>query len=217
MTEFYEAALDGKTSQLQPLEIQYADYAVWQRNWLQGEVLEQQVAYWRKRLDGAPPVLVIPPDRPRPEKPTFRGSMHRSLQLSLLDAVRALSRQQGSTSFMTLLAGFQTLILHYTRQPDIVLGTDLANRTTMQTEALIGFFVNLLALRTDFRAILLSSSCWRECVRWLWVRTHTRMCPSTSWWRSYSRSAASATIRWCRCCLFNKIRLVVRNRCLDLP
>ena len=150
MTEFYEAALDGKSLQLPPLGIQYADYAVWQRNWLQGEVLEQQVAYWRKRLDGAPPVLVVPPDRPRPEKPTFRGSMHRSLfPTGLLDAVRALSRQQGSTSFMTLLAGFQAMLYHYTRQPDIVLGTDLANRTTTQTEALIGFFVNLLALRTD--------------------------------------------------------------------
>ncbi len=150
MTEFYEAALDGKSSHLQPLEIQYADYAVWQRNWLQGEVLEQQLAYWRQRLEAAPPVLVIPPDRPRPQKPSFRGAMHRSLQpRSLLEAVRALSRQQGSTSFMTLLAGFQTMILHYTKQPDIVLGTDLANRTTMQTEALIGFFVNLLALRTD--------------------------------------------------------------------
>jgi non-ribosomal peptide synthetase component F len=93
---------------------------------------------------------VIPPDRPRPEKPTFRGAVHRSLlPLGLLEAIRALSRQQGSTAFMTLLAGFQTMIFHYTGQPDIVLGTDLANRTTVQTEALIGFFVNLLALRVD--------------------------------------------------------------------
>ena len=150
MTELYEAALQGKPSPLPPLEVQYADYAVWQRNWLQGEALSLQVAYWRKRLDGAPPVLVIPPDRPRPEKPTFRGAVHRSLlPLGLLESIRALSRQQGSTAFMTLLAGFQTMIFHYTGQPDILLGTDLANRTTVQTEALIGFFVNLLALRTD--------------------------------------------------------------------
>jgi amino acid adenylation domain-containing protein len=150
LAEFYGAALDGKVPQLPPLEIQYADYAVWQRDWLQGEVLDQQVAYWRKLLDGAPAVLVIPPDRPRPEKPTFRGAMHRFLlPRGVLEAVRMLSRQQGSTAFMIMLAGLQTLIFHYTKQPDIVLGTDLANRTTVQTEALIGFFVNLLALRTD--------------------------------------------------------------------
>ena len=150
MTELYEAAVNDRSPQLPPLEIQYADYAVWQRNWLQGEVLDRQVAYWRQRLEGAPPLLMIPADRPRPEKPTFRGAMHRSLlPFGLLEAVRALSRQQGSTSFMTLLAGFHAMIFHYTRQPDIVLGTDLANRPTVQTEALIGFFVNLLAVRTD--------------------------------------------------------------------
>jgi acyl carrier protein len=150
LTELYEAALNGKAAQLPELAIQYADYALWQRNWLQGEVLEQQVAYWRDRLAGAPPVLMIPSDRPRPEKSTFRGAMYRFLMpASLLESVRALSRQQGSTAFMTMLAGFQTLLLHYTKQTDIVLGTDLANRTTVQTEALIGFFVNLLALRAD--------------------------------------------------------------------
>ena len=150
LTALYESALLGKPSQLPELSIHYADYAVWQRNWLQGEVLEHQLDYWRQRLEGAPPVLMIPTDRPRPEKPTFRGAIHRFLlPLSLLESVRALSRQQGTTAFMTMLAGFQTLVLHYTKQPDIVLGTDLANRTTVQTEALIGFFVNLLALRTD--------------------------------------------------------------------
>ena len=150
LTELYEAALIGKPAQVPALPIQYADYAVWQRDWLQGEVLEQQVAYWRQRLDGAPPVLLIPADRSRMEKPTFRGAMHRfALPATLLESVRALSRQQGGTAFMTMLAGFQTLVLHYTGQPDIVLGTDLANRTTVQTESLIGFFVNLLALRTD--------------------------------------------------------------------
>jgi amino acid adenylation domain-containing protein len=150
LTELYEAALSGQPSPLLPLEVQYSDYAVWQRKWLQGEVLERQVAYWRERLQGAPSVLQLPTDRPRLEKPTFRGAIHRSLfPVSLLESVRALSRQQGGTAFMTLLAGFQTLVMHYTRQSDIVLGTDLANRTTVQTEALIGFFVNLLALRTD--------------------------------------------------------------------
>ncbi len=150
IAELYEAALEDRPSQLPPLNIQYVDYAVWQRNWLQGEVLERQVAYWREKLRGAPAVLQLPIDRPRPEKPSFRGAMHRFLlPASLLESVRMLSRQLGSTTFMTLLAGFQALILHYARQTDIVLGTDLANRGTVETEALIGFFVNLLALRTD--------------------------------------------------------------------
>jgi amino acid adenylation domain-containing protein len=150
LTALYDAALSGKTAELPELPIQYADYAVWQRNWLQGEVLEQQVAYWKQRLAGAPPVLLLPTDRPRPEKPSFRGAIHHFLlPASLAEAIRTLSRQQGGTGFMTMLAAFQTLILHYTKQADIVLGTDLANRTTVQTEALIGFFVNLMALRTD--------------------------------------------------------------------
>ncbi len=150
LTELYNAEAEGKPSPLPELAIQYADYAVWQRNWVQGEMLEQQLSYWRRQLDGAPPLLLIPTDHPRPDKPTFQGAMHRFvLPANLLESVRAHSRQQGATSFMTMLSGFQTLLLHYTKQSDIVLGTDLANRTTVQTEALIGFFVNLLALRTD--------------------------------------------------------------------
>src|SRR5208283_287753 len=150
LTALYEAALSGEPAELPELAIQYADYAVWQRNWLRGEVLETQLAYWQKQLDGAPPVLLLPTDRPRPDKPTFRGAIHHFLlPMGLADAIRTLSRQKGGTAFMTMLGAFETLMLHYTRQPDIVLGTDLANRTTLQAEALIGFFVNLLALRTD--------------------------------------------------------------------
>ena len=135
---------------LPELPVQYADYAVWQRNWLQGEVLEQQLAYWKQRLEGAPPLLLLPTDRPRPPKPSFRGAMHQFLlPASLAESIRSLSRQQGGTAFMTMLAAFQTLVLYHSKQTDIVLGTDLANRTTVETEALIGFFVNLLALRTD--------------------------------------------------------------------
>jgi hypothetical protein len=150
LTALYEAVLTGKPVDLPKLEIQYADYAAWQRNWLQGEVLDQQIGYWRQRLAGAPQILMLPADRPRPEKPTFQGAIHRSLlPTTLAEAVRILSRQQGCTTFMTMLAAFQTMVLHYTGNPDIVLGTDLANRTSVQTEALMGFFVNLLALRTD--------------------------------------------------------------------
>jgi acyl carrier protein len=150
LAELYEATLLGKAPPLPPLEIQYADYAVWQRQWMQGEVLRQQVSYWRERLAGAPPVLVLPTDSSRPGKPTYRGAVHRfRLSAMLLEAVQSLSRQHGCTAFMTLLAGFKSLLLYYAGQTDIVLGTDLANRTTVQTESLIGFFVNLVALRTD--------------------------------------------------------------------
>ena len=150
LKELYEAAIEGKPSALPDLPLQYADYAVWQRNWLRGEVLEQQLSYWRRQLDDAPPVLLIPSDRPRLGKPSFRGAIHRFvLPLDLLESVRSLSRQQGATAFMTMLSGFNTLLLYYTNQSDIVVGTDLANRTTVQTEVLIGFFVNLLAIRTD--------------------------------------------------------------------
>ena len=150
LTALYEAALLGKPADLPELAIQYADYAVWQRNWLQGEVLERQLSYWKRQLEGAPPLLLFPTDRPRSAKPAFHGAIHRFLlPPSLAEAIRMLSRQQGGTGFMTMLAAFQTLVLHYTQQTDIVLGTDLANRMTVETEALIGFFVNLLALRTD--------------------------------------------------------------------
>jgi hypothetical protein len=150
LSSLYRAALERKPADLPPLEIQYADYAVWQRKWLQGEVLTRQLDYWKSELTGAPPLLALPTDRTRPAVQTFRGAVHESaLPKNLVESLRLLGRQQGSTLFMTLLAGFEALVYHYTGQPDLVLGTDLANRTTVQTEALIGFFVNLLVLRTD--------------------------------------------------------------------
>jgi amino acid adenylation domain-containing protein len=146
----YGAALDNKPSTLAPLTIQYADYAVWQRNWLQGEVLQKQVAYWRERLDGAPPVLALPTDRPRPDVQQFRGALYDAvIPAHIADRVRTVSRQQGATAFMTMLAAFKSLVFYLTKQPDVVLGTDIAGRNSLQTEALIGFFVNLLVLRTD--------------------------------------------------------------------
>jgi amino acid adenylation domain-containing protein len=150
LTLLYEAALEDRPASLPELPIQYADYAVWQRNWLQGEVLEKQLTYWKTRLDGAPPVLELPVDRPRPAIQTFRGAIENALlPKSLGAAIDTISRQEGATSFMTMLAAFQTLVLHYIKNPDIVLGTDLAGRNSVQTENLIGFFVNLLVFRTD--------------------------------------------------------------------
>jgi len=146
----YEAFSTGKLSPLSELPIQYADYAVWQREWLQGEVLEKQLSYWRGQLTGAPPVLELPTDRSRPAAQSFRGACHSMVfSQSLTQALKGLSLREGVTPFMTLLAAFQTLLLRYTGQEDIVVGTDVAGRTQAETEGLIGLFVNHLVLRTD--------------------------------------------------------------------
>jgi hypothetical protein len=150
LASLYQAAKEKTLAQLPELEIQYADYAAWQRNWLQGEVLDKQLAYWRQQLEGAPPVLSLPTDRVRPATQTFRGAMYEhTLPRSLADAVRVLSRQQGATPFMTMLASFDALLHYSTGQEEIVVGTDMANRTSVKTESLIGFFVNLLVLRLN--------------------------------------------------------------------
>ena len=146
----YTAFSIGQPSPLPPLPIQYADFAHWQRQWLQGEVLETQLAYWKQQLAGALPVLELPTDRPRPAVQTFRGA-RQSLRLpaSLIQPLNALSQQEDVTLFMTLLAAFQTLLYRYTGQEDILVGSPIAGRTWTELEGLIGFFVNTLVLRTD--------------------------------------------------------------------
>ncbi|HEX2269401.1 MAG TPA: amino acid adenylation domain-containing protein, partial [Pyrinomonadaceae bacterium] len=145
----YEAYSRGAESPLAELPLQYADYAVWQRGWLKDEVLEQQLSYWREQLAAAP-VLELPTDRVRPAAPSYSGATQ-SLQVSreVLAELKALSRREGVTLFMTLLAAFQTLLSRLSGQEDIVVGTGIANRTRGEVEGLIGFFVNTLALRTD--------------------------------------------------------------------
>jgi len=132
-----------------PLPLQYADFALWQRQWLRGEALHRQLDYWRQRLQGSSPMLKLP-TRPQSSALAFQGETHEfQLTPTLTELVRSLSRQEGTTLFMTLLAAFQTLLYRYTQQDDLVIGTDVANRTRQATEGLIGFFVNLLVLRTD--------------------------------------------------------------------
>ncbi|HEY0796202.1 MAG TPA: amino acid adenylation domain-containing protein [Acidisarcina sp.] len=146
----YEAYANGLKAELPELAIQYADYAAWQREWFQGEVLDAHIAYWRKQLSGAPPVLALPTDRPRPELRSFRGSYEAApFSTETSKALREFSQQEGATLFMVLLAGFQTLLSRYTGQEQIVIGTDVANRAMAETERIIGFFINLLALHTD--------------------------------------------------------------------
>jgi amino acid adenylation domain-containing protein len=157
----YQASVNGHPSPLAPLAVQYADYALWQREWLQGEVLEQQLTYWHGQLDGAP-VLELPTDFPRPLVQSSRGaSLPVHLPLPMLEALGALSRQEQVTLFMLLLASFQVVLARWSGQSDISVGVPIANRRLEQTEGLIGFFVNTLVLRSDlsgnpsFRQLLL--------------------------------------------------------------
>lgn len=150
LSVLYEAFSRGRPSPLPDLPIQYADYAVWQRQWLQGEVLEKQLEYWKQKLEGAPPVLELPMDRPRPAVQTYRGSSESVvLSAELVEGLKALGQRENATLFMTLLAAFKVLLYRYTGSEDIVIGTPIANRTQVELEGLIGFFVNTLVLRTD--------------------------------------------------------------------
>jgi amino acid adenylation domain-containing protein len=146
----YEAFSTEKPASLPELPIQYADFALWQREWLSGAVLDSQLAYWKQQLGGELPVLELPTDRPRPPVQTYRGAKQ-SFELSkdLTDALKALSRREGVTLFMTLLAVFKTLLYRYTGQEDVVVGSPIANRNRAEIEGLIGFFVNTLVLRSD--------------------------------------------------------------------
>ncbi|MEM9803639.1 MAG: amino acid adenylation domain-containing protein [Cyanobacteria bacterium P01_D01_bin.56] len=149
-TAFYTAQVKSIPSPLSPLPIQYADFAHWQRQWLTGDVLEHQLNYWRQKLGGNLPVLRLPADYPVSSGPSFGGATEK-LQLSseLTNKLQALSQGANATLFMTLLAGFKALLYAYTGQHDMVVGTDIANRNRAEIEDLIGFFVNLLVLRTD--------------------------------------------------------------------
>src|SRR5579871_1925291 len=157
----YAAFVAGRGSPLPALGVQYADYALWQRSWLQGEVLERQVGYWKERLKGAPPALSLPTDYPRPAVQSFRGaSVSLVLPPALIDALQGVARSEGATLYMVLTAAFQLLLSRWSGQSDVVVGTPVAGRTHRETEGLIGFFVNMLALRADlsgdppFRALL---------------------------------------------------------------
>jgi FkbH-like protein len=150
LATLYESFAHGRPSPLPELPIQYTDFATWQQQWLQGDVLERQLIYWKQQLSGAPPVLELPADRPRPPLQTFRGAYQPlALPRALADKLLALSQREQVTLFMTLLAAFDTLLYRYTGQTDIVVGTPIANRHHAELAGLIGFFANTLVLRTD--------------------------------------------------------------------
>ncbi|CAK0763173.1 hypothetical protein CCP3SC5AM1_330001 [Gammaproteobacteria bacterium] len=150
LASLYPAFLHGQVSPLPPLPIQYADFALWQRQWLHGEVLATQLRYWKTQLAGAPELLSLPTDRPRPPVQTYEANVHR-FQISVEDtqALHQLGRQADATLFMTLLAAFQVLLSRYSGQLDIVVGSPIANRNRHEIELLMGFFVNSLALRAN--------------------------------------------------------------------
>ncbi|HEX8354800.1 MAG TPA: amino acid adenylation domain-containing protein, partial [Pyrinomonadaceae bacterium] len=159
--KLYDAFSRREPSPLAELPIQYADYAVWQREWLQGDVLEEQLSYWKGRLEGLPAVIDLPTDRPRPPVQTSNGATHSfALPAQLSERLRALCLEEGATPFMVLLAAFDVLLYRYTGQTSLAVGTPIAGRNRAETERLIGLFINTLVLRADvspaesFKALL---------------------------------------------------------------
>jgi hypothetical protein len=190
LASLYAAYRSGEESPLGELPLQYADFAVWQREWLQGAVLEEQLGYWREQLGGRLAVLELPGDRPRPAVQSYRGANY-SFRLSreLSAGLRELSQREGVTLFMTLLAGFQSLLGRYTGQEEIVVGTPIANRTRGRSGRIDRVLrehagaADGLVGRSELSAVAGASERERR-----WEPIRTRTCRSSSWWRSYGRS-----------------------------
>ncbi|MBB5066043.1 non-ribosomal peptide synthetase/type I polyketide synthase, partial [Granulicella mallensis] len=148
----YSGFTRGFSAKLAPLSVQYVDYALWQRGWLQGEALERQRRYWQEQLAGAPTALELPLDYVRPKQQSFRGAtLPVELGATLTSALERLARKEGATLFMVLLSAFQLVLSRWSGQDDVVVGTPIANRTEPAAEGLIGFFVNTLALRAELK------------------------------------------------------------------
>jgi amino acid adenylation domain-containing protein len=150
LAALYEGFAAGQPVQLPDLPLQYTDFVLWQRQWLQGETLERQLAYWKQRLVGPLTPLELPTDRPRPARQTFNGARYPLiLERERVEDLKVLSHQEGATLFMTLLAAFKVLLYRYTGQEDLIIGSPVANRRRQEFEPLIGFLVNTLVLRTN--------------------------------------------------------------------
>ena len=150
LAALYDAFTHGQPSPLPPLPLQYVDFAIWQQEYIKRNGLSEQLAYWKQQLTGAPTTLDLPTDHPRPASPSSRGSLYvMTLPSELVNELKTLSRQQGTTLYITLVAAFQCLLSRYSSQEDLVLGMVASGRTQAELEPLIGFFVNTLVLRTD--------------------------------------------------------------------
>ena len=144
----YEAFAAGRENPLRPLPVQYADFALWQRRWLEGGALEEGLQYWKQQLEGIPEQLALPTDRPRPAVQTFAAEAYSiELPAELTEKIRELTQRENGTLYMTLLAAFALLLERYSGQEDIVVGSPIANRQDAQLEGMIGFFVNSLVMR----------------------------------------------------------------------
>src|SRR5581483_7184542 len=158
LTILYTAYVEGREAGLAELPIQYADYASWQREWLQGEVLEKELEYWREELREMPEMMGLPSDYSRPRRQSYAGAHHEvKLSRAVTEGLKQMGRERGATLFMVLLAGFQGLLSRYSGQKDIVVGTSVANRNRTELEGLIGFFVNTLVMRVKLKR---GMSCW---------------------------------------------------------
>ena len=199
ISALYPAFAEGRPSPLPPLPIQFADYAVWQRQWMRGEALETFLDHWRRRLAGCPPVLELPTDRPRPKNQSFRGRTRvQTLSPGLSRSLREASRREGTTLFVTLLAAFKALVCRYTGCEDVVLGTAVANRARPETRNLIGMMANAVIVRSDlsgrpsFRAPRAGSASGRS------RPTPSRSSPSSCSSRTTTIAATTAAIRCSR-------------------
>ena len=187
----YVAFCAGGSSPLPALPIQYADFAQWQRQWLQGDTLDRQITYWKERLAGAPALIDLPADHPRPSVQTFRGA-HQALVLPkhLQEGFKALSRQEGATQFMIFLAAFNVLLFRYTNQDDLLVGTPIANRNRLETEGLIGFSsLTHWCCGRICPVIRVFASCCDGCGRSVWEPIATKICPLIGWSRNCTWSA----------------------------
>ena len=197
----YAEATSGTPARLAELPIQYADFAVWQRRWLQGRVLRTMLAYWKGRLKRAAPLLELPTDRPRPPVQSFRGATQSfRLPASLSAGPRRPQPCRGRHAVHDPAGRVQGAALRYTGQEDLVVGTPIANRTRAEVENLIGFFVNTLVLRTDLSANPTFRALLRRVADVTLAPTPTRTCRSSGWWTSCSPSGASATTPCSKSC-----------------
>ena len=184
----YEAQMKGSEAKEEELPIQYADYAVWQREWLRGEVLEREMEYWKRELEGIGGVLELVTDRPRPAVQSYKGATEVfRVARGIEEAIKAISREEGATLFMTMLAGFQILLNRYSGQEEICIGTPIANRKRAEIEKLIGFFVNMLVIRGKVREEEGFRGKIREVKEAAWEHTRIRMCNLRWWWSRCSR------------------------------
>ena len=191
LTLLYMAFREGQPSPLPALPMQYADYAHRQRDWLQGEVLESQLAYWREKLSGAPEMLELPTDRLRPAAQSFRGATQSfTVPEDVISELKALGQREGATPFMTLLAAFKVLLSRYSRRQDIVVGTPIAGRTSVDTEGLIGFLSTHWRSAPTSLALRPLGNCWPVCVRLLSELTRIKTCPLKCLWTNCNWVAA---------------------------